>query len=67
MASFEKDFVLGEATRWQRMKRDWRLGRHLLRVFWMYLTVGRKLRRAVREAEAEGRAIPIDNLRRGRV
>ena len=67
MASFEKEHVLGEATRWQRLRRDWVLGRHLLRVFWMYMTVGRKLRKAHREAEAAGRPIPIDRLRRGRV
>jgi hypothetical protein len=68
MAGFEKEFILdGSATRWQRLRRDWILGKHLLRVFWMWLTVGRKLRRAYRQAEAESKPIPIDALKRGRV
>ena len=67
MAGFEAEYVLGEATRRQRLARDWRLGTHLLRVFWMWLTVGRRLRRAHAEAERAGRPMQIDDLRRGRV
>ncbi len=67
MAGFEKEYVLGEASWRQRLARDWRLATHLLRVFWMWATVGRKLRRATEEAEREGRALTIDRLRRGRV
>ncbi len=67
MAGFEKEFVLGEATWRQRLARDWRLAVHMLRVFRMWATVGRKLRRATAEAERAGRPLPIDSLRRGRV
>ncbi len=67
MAGFEKEFVLG-AARWRRrLARDRRLAAHLARVLWMWATVGRKLRRASAAAEREGRALPIDRLRRGRV
>jgi hypothetical protein len=67
MAGFEAEYVLGEATAWQRLKRDYRLGKHILRVFWMWLTVGRRMRRATRQAEASGGSFRIDYLKRGRI
>lgn len=67
MAGFEKEFVLGESSWRQRFARDRRLAAHMLRVLWMWATVGRRLRRATAEAERAGRALPIDSLRRGRV
>jgi hypothetical protein len=67
MAGFEAEYVLGDSTWRQRRARDWRLFRHLVRVFWMWCTVGRKLRRAYREAERTGQPVIIDHLRRGRV
>lgn len=67
MASFEKEYVLQDARPGQRLARDWRLGKHILRVFWMWLTVGRRLRKATRDAERNGTSFRIDHLRRGRV
>ena len=67
MAGFEAEYVLGEATRLERLKRDWRLGKHMLRILWMWMTVGRRLRRATREAEAAGTSFKIDHLKRGRI
>ncbi len=67
MAGFEEEYVLGEATWRQRRARDWRLFRHIARVFWMWCTVGRKLRRAYREADRTGQPVIIDHLKRGRV
>ncbi|MBL8662235.1 MAG: hypothetical protein JNM29_05380 [Candidatus Odyssella sp.] len=67
MAGFEREFVLGEASRRQRFARDRRLAAHMLRVLWMWATVGRKLRRAADEAARTGRPMPIDRLKRGRV
>lgn len=67
MAGFEEEYVLGDAPLGKRLARDWRLFRHLARVFWMWCTVGRKLRRAYREAERTGEPVIIDDLKRGRV
>lgn len=67
MAGFEKEYVLAEASLGQRLRRDWRLGRHLIRVTFMWVTVGRKLRQATKDADAEGTKIPLDQLKRGRV
>jgi hypothetical protein len=67
MAGFEEEYVLGESTLRQRLARDWRLAGHLVRVFWMWCTVGRRLRRAYREAERTGDPVVIDHLKRGRV
>lgn len=68
MAGFEEEYVLGEASPGKRLARDWRLFRHLVRVFWMWCTVGRKLRRAYRAAErGETEPVVIDALKRGRV
>jgi hypothetical protein len=67
VAGFEKEYVLAEANWRRRLARDWRLANHMLRVLWMWLTVGRKLRRASAAAQHEGRQLVIDQLRRGRV
>ena len=67
MAGFEKEFVLGESSWRQRLARDRRLAAHMLRVLWMWATLGRKLRRATEEAARAGRPMPIDRLKRGRV
>jgi hypothetical protein len=67
MAGFEEEYVLGEASLGRRLGRDWRLFRHLVRVLWMWCTVGRRLRRAYRAAEAGGPPVIIDRLERGRV
>lgn len=67
MAGFEREFVLGEAGFFRRLRRDRILAGHLLRVLWMWATVGRRLRREYRRAQAEETALQIDHLRRGRV
>ena len=67
MAGFEKEYVLAEASLRERLKRDWRLGRHMIRILWMWFTIGRKLRRATENADAGGPRIPLDKLKRGRV
>ena len=67
MAGFEKEYVLADASLGERIRRDWRLGTHLIRVCWMWFTIGRKLRSATRAAEGGGPKIPLDRLKRGRV
>jgi hypothetical protein len=63
--SSEKYFRVYESTWWQRRKRDVWVFRYLFRIFWLWFTVGGKLRREKRRAEREGRVFYIDHIAGG--
>jgi hypothetical protein len=48
-----------------RMGRDLFVAGYIWRIFWLWLTVGRKLRRAKRAAAREGRVLHIDKVMGG--
>ncbi len=61
----EKQFRV-YAPGWRaRLARDWFVARYIWRIFWLWLTVGGKLRRAKRAAAREGRVLPIDRVMGG--
>ena len=62
MATFPELSYLGEATRWQRFKRDLHLIRFMVAVFWRWSTEGRRVRRAYRRARARGTTLWLDDL-----
>jgi hypothetical protein len=66
VTSFEDRFYLGQAGRWRRLGRDWRLGLHLLGLAWWWLTVGARVRREYRAAQRSGETIHLDGLDGGR-
>ena len=48
---------------WRRwIARDWFVLRYLLRITWLWLTVGGRLRRAKRRAQRLGRVFYIDRV-----
>jgi len=61
----ERQFRLYESTWVQRRRRDWWVFRYLLRIFWLWFTVGGKLRREKRRAERQGRVFYIDHIAGG--
>ncbi len=61
----EKQFRLYERGFVTRLKRDWFVFRYLLRIWWLWLTVGGKLRRAKRRAAATGEVFHIDHIAGG--
>ena len=62
MPSFEEQFYLENPTRWQVIKRNTRLLKMLAAYAWMWLTRGRKVRRAYREAQESGVPLDLDEL-----
>jgi hypothetical protein len=58
----EKQFRLYERGLGKRLARDWFVFKYLTRIFWLWLTVGGKLRRAKRRAAREGRVLYVDNI-----
>lgn len=67
MASFEDEYYLGDASRWTRLRRDFRLAVYLGGKIVQYVTFGRRIRRALRAAQATGEALKVDGLPRGRI
>ena len=63
--SSEKYFRLYENDWRKRLARDWWVFKYLLRIFWLWFTVGGKLRRAKRRAAREGRVFQIDRIAGG--
>lgn len=61
-ASFETRYYLGEAPWHARLWRDLRILAGSARFLWLWLTVGRRVRRAVREAERAGRTVCLEDL-----
>jgi hypothetical protein len=65
VTSSEQLFRIYERGFVKRLGRDWRVFRYLWRIFWLWLTVGGKLRRAKREAARTGRVFTIDHIAGG--
>jgi hypothetical protein len=63
--SSEKYFRLYESGWRKRFARDWWVFKYLLRIFWLWLTVGGKLRRQKRRAARQGRVFHIDHIAGG--
>lgn len=63
--SSEKQFRVYEPGLRKRIARDWFVARYIWRIFWLWLTVGGKLRKAKREAARDGRVLPIDRVMGG--
>lgn len=61
----EQQFRIYEPGLSRRLARDWFVARYIWRIFWLWLTVGRKLRQAKKAAAAEGRVLPIDKVMGG--
>lgn len=61
----EKQFRLYEPGLGKRLARDVWVFKYLWRIFWMWLTVGGKLRRAKRQAAKEGRVLYLDEIMGG--
>ena len=61
----EKQFRLYEPGWGKRLKRDWWVFRYLWRIFWLWLTVGGRLRREKQRAAREGRVLHIDRIMGG--
>lgn len=60
--TFAEQFFLEEATPAQRLGRDLRLALFLARTLWGWATVGRRVRRAWREACARGEPLYLEDL-----
>jgi hypothetical protein len=58
----EKQFRLYERGFRKRLSRDLFVFGYLWRIFWLWLTVGGKLRRAKRRAAREGRVLYLDEI-----
>ena len=63
--SSERYFRLYENDWRKRFARDLWVLRYLWRIFWLWLTVGGRLRREKRRAEREGRVFHIDHIMGG--
>lgn len=58
----ERQFRLYDRSLKRRIQRDIFVFLYLFRILRLWLTVGRKLRRAKREAAAEGRVLYLDEI-----
>ena len=61
----EQQFRLYENSLAKRLKRDWFVFRYLFRIYWLWLTVGGKMRRAKRRAVRTGEVFYIDHIAGG--
>lgn len=61
-ASFENRYYLGEANFAQRIWRDLRIIGSSARFVWMWMTLGRRVRRATAAAERENRVVHLEDL-----
>lgn len=61
-ASFESRYYLGTASWRARLWRDLRIIGSSARFVWMWLTLGRRVRRAVAAAQREGRVAHLEDL-----
>ena len=62
MTSFEEQFYLENPSRWQMFTRNLRLLWWLWQRAWLWLTLGRRIRRAYREAQASGEPVVLEDL-----
>ena len=65
MSSFEERYYLGNASRRQRLLRDWRLCRESLSFLLLWLRDGGRIRRAYRKASEAGKPLALEDLFRG--
>ena len=63
--SSEKQFRIKQSGFVPRLRRDIYIFRYLWRIIWMWLTVGRKIRRRRAEAERSGNIYYIDDIMGG--
>jgi len=61
----EQQFRLYERNLIKQIKRDWFVFRYLLRIWWLWFTVGGRLRKAKRRAAANGEVFYIDHIAGG--
>jgi hypothetical protein len=61
----EKQFRLYERGWRKRLARDVWVSRYLWRIFWLWLTVGGRLRRAKRRAARDGQVLYVDSIMGG--
>lgn len=61
-ASFESRYYLGAAPWHTRLWRDLRIIGSSARFIWLWLTLGRRVRRAVADAERDGRVLCLEEL-----
>ncbi len=61
----ERQFRIQENNFWLRRKRDWFVFSYLACIIWMWLTVGRRIRKTHRQAERDGKIYYIDNVMGG--
>ena len=61
----ERQFRLYDSSLKRRAQRDIFVFFYLWRIFRLWITVGRKLRRMKREAAAEGRVLYVDEIMKG--
>lgn len=60
--SFESRYYLGDAAWPARLWRDLRIIGSSARFLWLWITLGRRVRRAVQEAERHGRVVYLEDL-----
>jgi len=61
----EKQFRVKEDSFWLRLKRDIFVFFYLSRLVWIWMTVGRRIRRTHAEARKTGKIYYIDNIMGG--
>ena len=61
----EQQFRIKVDSFWVRRLRDWFVFRYLVRIIWMWMTVGRRIRNAHQEAKRSGTIFYIDDLMGG--
>ena len=60
MSSFEDRYIICNPGFWQRMKRDLALFTDSLMFLYMWLSKGREIREALRQAEKENKQIVLE-------
>ena len=60
MSSFEDRYILNNPSLWQRIKRDIALLTDSLMFLVMWMTKGRKIRQALRQAEKENLSLILE-------
>ena len=61
MSSFEDRYILNKPSLWQRIKRDIALLIDSLMFLVMWMTKGRKIRQALRQAEKENKSLILED------
>ena len=61
MSSFESRFILDNPSLWQRLKRDIDLLSDSLIFLIIWMTKGRKIRKALRQAEEQDKSLVLED------